>query len=60
MAIDAIVSDTVEKIKGKVQSKCGMPPSKQKLMFAGRVLKDGSILSQYCITNGSTVHLLLN
>lgn len=50
--------DPILTIKDKVARKKGMKPATFKLVFAGKTVEDGRVLSDYSIRNHSTLHML--
>ena len=52
-------SNTIKKVKRKIQDKEGIPPSQQHLIFRRQELKDHQTLDEYKVTNKSSVHLRL-
>jgi hypothetical protein len=50
---------TVHDVKIMVETTEGIPPDQQRLIFAKRQLEDGRPLSDYRVSNCSTLHLVL-
>ncbi|XP_072024476.1 uncharacterized protein [Amphiura filiformis] len=56
--LDVRSSTTINEIKNMIQTKAGLTPSYQRLMFMGRPLMDGAkSLSGYGISKDSNLHL---
>ena len=51
--------DTIATLKKSIQSKEGISPAQQKLIFGGKELEDGKTLKDYDIKEQSTIQLVL-
>ena len=57
ITLDVKPSDSIEKVKTRIQGKKGIPPDVQHLIFAGKQLENRHTLSEYNVQEGSTLHL---
>ena len=59
ITLEVTASDTVEKLKTKIQDKVGIPPDQQRLSFAGKCLEDRHTLLYYGIHTNPVLNLAL-
>ena len=50
----------VGSVKAGLQSKTGIPAVEQRLLYAGKQLSDGHVLSDYGISNNATLHMTMS
>ncbi|KAL9227829.1 hypothetical protein vseg_003475 [Gypsophila vaccaria] len=57
--IDIEPTDTIDRVKERVEEKEGIPPVQQRLIYAGKQLADDKTAKDYNIEGGSVLHLVL-
>jgi ubiquitin-like protein Nedd8 len=57
--IDIEPTDTVDRIKERVEEKEGIPPVQQRLIFGGKQMADDKTAKDYNIRGGDVLHLVL-
>ncbi|KAJ8642067.1 hypothetical protein MRB53_018761 [Persea americana] len=57
--IDVEPTDTIRRVKDRVEEKEGIPPLQQRLLFAGKQMGDDKTVRDYGIEGGSVLHLVL-
>ncbi|CAI2378606.1 unnamed protein product [Moneuplotes crassus] len=58
--IDMLNSETIHEVKEIIFVTVKVPADQQRLIFGGKQLEDSITLSEYFITNGSVLHLVLS
>ena len=58
--VDIEPTDSITRVKERVEEKEGIPPPQQRLIFAGRAMADDKTASDYGIKAGSILHLVLS
>lgn len=57
--IDVSPLTTIEDIKQVIMDREGTPVAQQRLMCNGKILRDGTVISDYNVAPGMTIELLL-
>ena len=59
VTLEVAPSDSIERVKTKIQEKDGIPPDVQRLVFgSGKPLRDGHTISDYNIQEETTIHVI--
>ncbi|KAI8919446.1 ubiquitin-like polyubiquitin-binding protein [Powellomyces hirtus] len=58
LSVTVDTEETVLTLKQKIEAQASVPPAQQRLIYAGKVLKDDDKLSQYKMAEGNTVHMV--
>ncbi|KAF2773616.1 putative NEDD8-like protein [Teratosphaeria nubilosa] len=57
--LDIEPSDTVTRIKERVEEREGIPPVQQRLIYGGKQMADDKTAAEYNLEGGATLHLVL-
>ena len=57
--LDVEVSDTIVRIKERMEEKEGIPPIQQRLIFGGKQMPVVTTAKDYNIEGGSVIHMVL-
>lgn len=59
MEIDIEPTDTISRVKERIEEKEGIPPPQQRLIFGGKQMNEDKAIGTYGVEGGSTLHLVL-
>lgn len=56
--VSILPSNTVLELKKEIETKSEIPAERQRLIYSGKVLKDGETVASYKVQSGHTIHLV--
>ena len=57
--LDVEPSTTIEEVKIQIETKEGVPRGEQRLIYGGKLLKDGTTLGDHMVAKEATVHMVV-
>lgn len=56
--LDVAANISIRDLKAKLQSETGLVPTRQRIIFRGKMLQENALLSDYNVEDGHALHLV--